>query len=349
MTQRRFRVGDIAVQPRRYRDDGSCYWQATQEADGTRSTVWSGWATREEAEVHVASLLVSTRSRPTAARGTVAALVLGWLQHEVAPAQDLRPRTKQIYANDVNHILEHLGASPLGSGLSLERLNGYRDTRLAAGASTGTVKQEMKRISQAWAWGRRSRLVPDYGLAMPRLRVAATREKHTPTEAHVRLVAARLREDKSPRWVLALLRLLWATGARVSEITKLRWRAIGPEELVLPGKGGRPRPFPRTEAVDAVLAELEEAEPEDFGLAPDYARTRFLYFVGRACKAIDVPRFTPHGIRRAVEDRLADRGVTIKDYADLLGHSPAVALQHYRRSTAATRRRTAAQAALGAL
>jgi site-specific recombinase XerD len=57
-------------------------------------------------------------------------------------------------------------------------------------------------------------------------------------------------------------------------------------------------------------------------------------------------RVSPHGIRRAVVDRLYRAGVAPEVEASLLGHSPGTALQHYRR-VSESERTAAVQAAFG--
>jgi integrase len=62
-----------------------------------------------------------------------------------------------------------------------------------------------------------------------------------------------------------------------------------------------------------------------------------------------VPRFSPHAIRRLASDELIRAGVDLGTYAELMGHSPKVALEHYRKASPADRRDAVTRAGLGDL
>ena len=156
-TFRRFRVGSIGVYPKagrtRNTPEGAreSYWEARRVKDGRRVPVWSGWATREGAERQVAELaLLAPEERPEIP-GSVAFLLAGWLAGDVLHRGDLADATRKAYQRDANHLVEGLGHRR-ASTLSTAALAEYRDARLAAGAATGTVRQELKRIAAAWAW-----------------------------------------------------------------------------------------------------------------------------------------------------------------------------------------------------
>ena len=154
------------------------------------------------------------------------------------------------------------------------------------------------------------------------------RAKYTPSPAEVRAVIRQL-EETGPLWSVIALRLLWATGARVGEVAQLTWEGVGADEIQLPAKGGGLRPFPRTRGVDRALELAGPPGPPHAtvtGTTWNMVRAQ----LGTRIKAAG-GRFSPHGVRRAVEDRLAEAGVDLAEYAALLGHSPQVALQHYRR------------------
>ena len=66
-----------------------------------------------------------------------------------------------------------------------------------------------------------------------------------------------------------------------------------------------------------------------------------------ACRRAGVPRFTPHGLRRMVVNRILRAGADITAAAELMGHSPSVMLSYYRRVSSEDRAAGVAQAGLG--
>ena len=338
-----FSVGSIRVRPKagrtRSRPDGTLesYWEARRTVDGTRRTVWQGWGTQSDAEKAVAELALLEPDDEPEIPGSLAFLLAGWLAADVTHRADLDPKTVKAYTRDAGHLIRILGHAR-ASTLTTTQLERYRDGRLGEGAATSTVRQELKRVASAWGWARNRRLVPNRHLQLPKLRVTPKRPKYTPPAREVRGVIAQL-EETGPLWAVVAVRLLLATGARVSEIGELTWANVGPDELALPAKGGGVRPFPRTRGVDRAL-ELAgpPGAPEDTvtGTTPDMIRAHLGRFIREAGG-----RFSPHGVRRCVEDQLADAGVDLAEYAALLGHSPQVALAHYRRPRASSRARAA--------
>ncbi|MEN0066238.1 MAG: hypothetical protein AAGA48_29120 [Myxococcota bacterium] len=84
----------------------------------------------------------------------MAALMLGWLDQEVAKAQDLRPRTRQIYENDVRHVLEHIGRKPHHLGACACKSERLPRRPVETGRVDGDCEAGAEADSQAWSWGR---------------------------------------------------------------------------------------------------------------------------------------------------------------------------------------------------
>ena len=232
--------------------------------------------------------------------------------------------------------------------VDLGTLERYRDARLREGTATNTVGVELGVLRMAWRWGRELGACPARELPRVRLKVKPVRNRRTPTPGDVAEVVAVM--DGWPR--LAVL-LLWATGARVGEVASLRWGDIDFDAgvLNLAGKTGA-RPVP---VADHVLDELRAWGPGAahagvFGvLARTVAGQLRVRYLPRACRQAEVARFTPHGLRRAAVDALLRAGVDVGTAAALLGHSPKVMLEHYRRATMDDRREAVVRARLGAL
>ena len=141
----------------------------------------------------------------------------------------------------------------------------------------------------------------------------------------------------------ALLELLYASGARVSEACGLDLEALDlPQRQVrLAGKGGHERIVPLgAPAVAALRRYLAEARPHLLGeratgavllntrgerLGVRDART----VVARTARAAGLGHVTPHGLRHAFATHLLDRGADLRQVQELLGHASLATTQRY--------------------
>lgn len=218
-----------------------------------------------------------------------------------------------------------------------------------------TVAKELLMLRAAWAWayekGWTARRAP------PKVIVTADEyavNHETPTPEHVAAVYARL-----TGWRRLALHFLFATGGRVSELAELPWSRVDLDAGLVTLRGKRRKgkhklrtvPLP-VDLVDA-LREARGEAPETalvLGIGADQVRGRLgPVFLAKACKAAKVPRFTPHGLRRAAADAMLRAGVDVGTAAAFLGHSPAVMLRHYRTPTLDDKRLALARTRLGAL
>lgn len=141
----------------------------------------------------------------------------------------------------------------------------------------------------------------------------------------------------------ALLELLYASGARVSEACGLDLGALdlAQRQVRLAGKGGRERIVPLgAPAVAALRRYVAEARPRLVGgeatnavlldsrgrrLGPRDARTA----VTRAARAAGLAHVTPHTLRHAFATHLLDRGADLRQVQELLGHASLATTQRY--------------------
>jgi site-specific recombinase XerD len=141
----------------------------------------------------------------------------------------------------------------------------------------------------------------------------------------------------------ALLELLYASGARVSEACGLDLDALDlvQRQVRLTGKGGHERIVPLgTPAVAALRRYLEAARPHLLGdemtnavllgargqrLGTRDART----IVARTARAAGLGHATPHGLRHAFATHLLDRGADLRQVQELLGHASLATTQRY--------------------
>lgn len=335
---------------------GRWYWRARTKGTDQR-TVWTGWATRDAAMSAVAALVATGAPLGTTPKATpvdtVGDLLEVWMGHQ-RTRTGLKASTLKHYRNQARHLVGGLRDVRL-QALDRRTVERYVSDRLREQeAKRGrraprTVKQEVCILSMAWRFGTETGIAPDR--AFPRVRVKVTGHvlnHRTPTAADVAAALTAL-----PEQVKLVVRLLATTGARVGEVAALRCNQYDPAAriLTLDGKTGE-RPFPLPEPLASDLARNIEGRPAGatiIDLGVQHVEQKVGRELGRACRKAGVPPFTPHGLRRLVVDRLARAGVDVGTAAALLGHSPAVMLQHYRAISDDDRLRAVAAARLGSL
>ncbi len=141
----------------------------------------------------------------------------------------------------------------------------------------------------------------------------------------------------------ALIELLYASGARVAEATRLDLEAVDlPQgQARLDGKGGKQRLVPIGEpAVDALRAYLGSGRPRLAGerttdalflnqrgdrLGPRDARS----VVTDAARVAALGHVTPHTLRHSFATHLLDAGADIRLVQELLGHASLATTQRY--------------------
>ena len=333
-----------------HRDDaGLWYWRVIDNRGGRRETLWSGWARAREAEQELVRLAaggaVEADAEPVLE--TVGHVLRAWLAHLEDDRADLAPRTVIVYRSCVRRLLKLLDDSVT------ERFGVAAVERWVGAAlrqwSPKTVDLDQLALRAAWAWARQRGYAPDRDLPRQPIAIPKT-AKRTPTDAEVARVIERIERP----WVQTLLRLQWATGARIGEIATLTWDRVdwSRGELHLRGKTG-PRSVPVSAATLEMLRRWRLHVPADrsevLGVAASTARAQCYEPLHAACEAAKIPGWSTHALRRAVVDRLARAGVDVATAADLLGHSPEVMLDIYRQVSDADRRRAVARARLGAL
>jgi integrase len=323
--------------------EGRWYWRAR---DADRATVWTGWATRDEAAREGAAILARPQPSP-AQHGlkTVAELIAAWLSAQRS-RPDLSPSTLINYTNRARHLTAQLGDQSI-SALKREHLERYVAARLEDYASIRSVRGDLVSLRHAWRVGVERGLIPYGQPPQVRLRIderVYSANHRTPTPDEVATVIAALDGEEA-----LLVQLLAATGARVGEVLALRRDQIDPARglLRLDGKTG-PRDFPLTEGLLRLVADrLDGTHTPLIVPTVDHPQQRLRYVLTRACAALGVSVFTPHGLRRMAVDRMARAGVEPAVAASITGHDPVVMLKHYRVVTDDDLRQAAQLADLG--
>ena len=148
-----------------------------------------------------------------------------------------------------------------------------------------------------------------------------------------------------------LMELMYATGARVSEVARLPANTVRgqPRFLMLVGKGNKERVVPISEPAREMISiwleardrieearRLEGGQPSPF-LFPSRGRTghltrhRIYSLLKELAAAAGVPanRVTPHGIRHAVATHLLENGADLRSIQSILGHADIATTEIY--------------------
>lgn len=349
----------VVVEPYRARavrgphKDGSgrWYWRAElyRGRNGGSTTLWTGWALRDDVIDRLRGLTGAEPVPDTADPSvvTVADLMETWVASEQARL-DVSVYWRRNAKRAGQRVKQAIGAEPLSS-VGLTTLERLRDRRLAAGAASGTVKQDVKAFRAAWAWGRDVGVCPERTLPRLKLKLVAKRSRYTPDRREA-LAALDCLPGGWPRVVGSLL---FSTGGRIGEVAVLKWGDVDVERGVLTfsGKTG-PRSVPISADLCAVLRAWGPGSPGSYvcGVSPNVVRGHFgSQHLKAACIAAKVPHFSPHALRRFAVDAFLRSGVDVGTAAAHFGHSAEVMLKHYRQATLDDQRRAVAAAGLGDL
>ena len=366
------RAADIRARVLRGPDEeGRWYWRAWQTIDGKQVALGAGWWHPHEAE----RALVQLGGTPAAerARRTIAANVRELLEFWIGAQEmrpDLSPRTVEVRRAGARHVAAAIG-DVLVVAVDRQVLERFRDRRLrelvtvrrkkrdADGNTTAvweeipttrtsaprSVHFEMLVLRMAWRWGREIGLVTG---ELPNVTVRVrgyVRNRYTPSPKETASVLQEL-----DGWARLALLLYAGTGARLDEIAALTWGAIDwtQGELAVNGKMGQ-RVVPVEPPILAALQAAGPGEPSARVLDCAYSTSRAIYDrLDVACRAAGVPRFAPGGLRRAAVAALYRTGDPSIAGA-IIGHSPVVAMRHYREVGATEKHDAMRSARLGHL
>lgn len=345
-------VGPVRLRVVRGPDaDGRWYWRAGICEGGGERTIWTGWATAADAEREVAGKvsagdLESSKGRASGAE-TVLDLMELYLGRQAARA-DIAPATLEANKIAAKRIVKQIGDVVL-SRLDRRVLEGYRDRGLRGGVAPKTIRHDVNTIRAAWRWAKELALVELRDL--PAIRLSDTpspaRTHYTPTPGEMRDLVRGMEG-----WAEMAMWLLIGTGCRIGEIDSLLWSQIDLERQVITvtGKTG-PRTIPLSPPILRRLREWRGQQPGErvWPVSKPGLRGGLRKRMRSVAAEVGITHLSPHGIRRAVVDALYRSGVDPAAAATVAGHSPLVALRHYRKATEGDARQAVRLSRLGYL
>ncbi len=267
---------------------------------------------------------------------------------QLREVRNLSIQTARAYASDLGSYAswcEREGIDPLV--VTHRELRSYMAELAQARYAGRTVARRLSAIRGLYRWLLREGLVGQdvaAALASPRLVRALPK---TMSDAEVSRLLECCGEDVVGVRDRAFLELLYATGARISEVSSLDLGDVDLRQgqVRLFGKGSKERIVPMHElAVARLRTYLERARPRLAARARDGAgRALFLSTRGRRMSA-DALRtaferrvaqagldsdLTPHAMRHSFATELLDGGADLRSVQELLGHSSLSTTQIY--------------------
>ncbi len=255
----------------------------------------------------------------------------------------LSPRTIEAYRSDLTKFFVSSGKAP--SAIVREDVRGFLGKERAEGLSPSTTARRLVAIRTFF----RFLIMEKISDSDPTENVEAPRTfKYLPSylsnEEVVRLLEApdiAVPEGLRDR---AMLEVLYATGVRVSEVTKLSLEGLnaGAGFILVMGKGSKERVVPLGEiAADWVERYGAEARPKLLGERTSrvlfvtrrgraMTRQNVWFFVKRyALKAGISKTISPHTLRHSFATHLLENGADLRSVQILLGHADISTTQIY--------------------
>ena len=352
------------------RADRRWYWQASCTVAGKRKTIWSGWATKAEAERAACEAraalptdltTVEAKAKQEAEAGlTVAALLERWIEDCYARPY-ISHRTLKTYREAAVNLTRLIGGYRL-TEMSIVETQGYLNARHGEGLRVRTAWKELCFFRTAWRWGTAARL-HDEPLHLPAPSSVKMEKVRAPRPTRDEAWATwdALREQAAPEWLVRTYLLGLVTGARTGELYEATVGDFDLEAGTVDIGRDRERGDAGTKtgarvvyldpaAIATLRPYIEGREPEERFIG-DRARSTMSHtsnYLRRAAIAAGAPEHPLYGLRRAATDAYYDAGAKPEEEAAALGHSIEVAQRNYRRIRAEQARAAARKVALGA-
>ena len=278
--------------------------------------------------------------------------IRGAYSHYLVNEKALSSHTVRAYLGDLDSFIEHLannGAHEI-TDISLPLIRSWLATQQVRGGARTTLSRRAVSIRLFTKWAtKRGYMATDVGATL------ATPKPHrtlpgvlTQNDAVTALdsMATRAAEFDTPTSIrdVAILELLYATGARVSEVCGLDLEDLDfhRNTIRVLGKGNKERMIPMgAPAVKALSTYINDARTQ---LAND--KSAHALFLGARGKRIDqravrtivyealsalegIERMGPHALRHSAATHLLEGGADLRTVQEILGHSSLATTQIY--------------------
>ena len=278
--------------------------------------------------------------------------LLTTFQRHLEVERNLSVHTVRAYMGDLSSLLEHLENSGLAdiSQLQLVHLRSWLANQQVKGASRTTISRRAVSVRLFTKWALKNKYIAsDVGasLATPKghrtlPEVLGIEDAKTAMDS----MATRAAEEETPMTLrdVAMVEMLYATGARVAELCGLDLSDIDYDRQTIRvlGKGNKERTIPLgNPAMRALNLYLKDARD-----ALKNAQSANAVFLGARGKRIDqrtvrtvvynalqaiegVERMGPHALRHSAATHLLEGGADLRTVQEILGHASLATTQIY--------------------
>jgi integrase/recombinase XerC len=272
--------------------------------------------------------------------------------HHLTHERSLSVHSVRAYIGDIENFFEHLSNNGIDSleDLTTAHVRSWLATLQVRGGARTTMSRRAVAVRLFTKWAtKRGHMASDVAanLATPKPhRVLPEVLTQSDTAEIMESLATRAAEEETPISLrdVAIVELLYATGARVSEVCGLDVTDIdfGRNTIRVLGKGNKERTLPFGIPAARVLSNyIDIARPQ---IANDKSATAL--FLGAKGKRIDqravrtvvydalsalegVERMGPHALRHSAATHLLEGGADLRTVQEILGHSSLATTQIY--------------------
>lgn len=267
-----------------------------------------------------------------------------YLRH-VALERGLAKNTVAAYRTDVGQFLDHLEAAGIAPrAASPDVIGDYLWGLSQRGLRPATLFRKVESLRSFYGFLAAEGRVPDDPTRHVRAPKVPEKLPDYLSEAEVeRLMDMEPGASFDTVRTKALLELLYATGARVSELLGLRPEALNLSErwIRVYGKGGKERVIPFHERAKKALARWLRVREARFSAKPSDGelfvnrrggkldRSRFWRDLSELGKRAGLDGVHPHLLRHSFATHLLRKGADLRAVQELLGHSSLTTTQIY--------------------
>lgn len=264
--------------------------------------------------------------------------------HFCRTEKGLSDNSLQSYGRDLTQLARFLKSTPL-EAVTLDTLRSYLDRLRNTGLSNRSIARQVTTLRGFFAFClEEGALATDPAELLVAPRIGSSLPKYLDVTSVDRLVKAPKEDSANGLRDRAMLDLLYATGLRVSELTRLRVSDLDLTEGMVRviGKGNKQRLVPvGREALQSVERYMAETRPRLlkgrispylFVTARGTCMTRqcFWNLLKSHGKSVGIFRkLSPHVLRHTFATHLLDGGADLRSVQTMLGHADIGTTQIY--------------------
>lgn len=237
--------------------------------------------------------------------------------------------TQPVYATEIRAFLDWFGWAPIAT-LQTVDIEAYQQRLVTAGDRPNTVCRKIATVCSlvSYIHKRDQVLMPrNVGAAVERVKADDSLAERILSETEVLRIFDR---EENPR-NLAMLRVMYSGGLRISELCGLKWKHVVWRDdaamLTVLGKGSKVRTVLIYGAARAAIAAIApaDADPEAYVFTTVHGRMNRIYCVELVRRAADRAgikrKVSCHWFRHAAATHALERGASLVLVSRTLGHS----------------------------